>query len=437
MFAAGGRRVRGNATETDGTACAASAAPLDEAARKRAAMELVARHGEALKRTARRYSLCEQDAEDAYQRALEILLTKAPTDRPRELLAWTTTVAKHEALAVRRGRERLLGKLPPGGRRDEDGLGQVASPAAGPFERLERREDIARSREAIRALKPAERRALTLLAQGYSYAEIGEITGFSRTKINRCLAEGRERFRRVVQSSEDGSRCVEMRPLLSAFCDGEASPEESARAREHLRACARCRAVVRAYRTVPATIAALSPLPLVPAASAGAKGGMTSAASGGGLAGGAKGGGLAGLAKLAGIKEVLAVCAVAGTTTCVATGVVPLPDLPVDRTAVPRIERVAEPIVEGAPAAELDSGKRAKQDRGRARGAAEANGAAEEEAATAAQRAQVAAPAPEPAEATAPVEAPEPVEAAPAAPVESAEPATAPEAAGAAGEFGP
>ena len=80
---------------------------------------MVARHEAALRRTARRYSLCADDAEDAYQRALEILLTKAPTDDPRELIRWTQTVTKHEALAMRRNRERLLGHA--GGRPAEDG----------------------------------------------------------------------------------------------------------------------------------------------------------------------------------------------------------------------------------------------------------------------------------------------------------------------------
>lgn len=164
---------------------AKGASTLDEAARKRAAVELVARHDGALRRTARRYSLCGQDAEDAYQRALEILLTKAPAGRGRDLLAWMTTVTKHEALAVRRDREQLLGR-PRFDREegeDRDPVARVPSGVADPSERLERREEIARSREAIRALKPAERRALTLLGEGYSYAEIGEITGFSRTKV--------------------------------------------------------------------------------------------------------------------------------------------------------------------------------------------------------------------------------------------------------------
>ena len=74
-------------------------APAGEAARKRAAVETYARHEAALRRTARRYSLCADDAEDALQRGLEILLRKAPSEDPRELIRWTQTVVKHEALA--------------------------------------------------------------------------------------------------------------------------------------------------------------------------------------------------------------------------------------------------------------------------------------------------------------------------------------------------
>ena len=88
-------------------------APLGDAARKRAAVELIRRHERTLRRTARRYSICAEDAEDAYQRALEILLTKAPTAEITELIRWMQTVTKHEALAVRRNRERLLGTPAP------------------------------------------------------------------------------------------------------------------------------------------------------------------------------------------------------------------------------------------------------------------------------------------------------------------------------------
>ncbi|HXR31332.1 MAG TPA: sigma-70 family RNA polymerase sigma factor [Solirubrobacterales bacterium] len=236
--------------------------PTDDAARKRAAVEIVARHEAALRRTARRYSLGADDAEDAYQRALEILLTKAPTTDLRELIRWTQTVTKHEALAVRDSRERLLGPRPPRAREgeDPDPVAQIPAPTDGPDEQVQRREAIARSREALRALKPAELRALSLLAEGYSYAEIGETTGFSPTKVNRVLSEGRQRYRDLISNSEDGTRCRELQPLLSAFCDGEASATEARVVREHLRACAHCRATMRTFRAVPRSAAALVPL---------------------------------------------------------------------------------------------------------------------------------------------------------------------------------
>ena len=81
---------------------------VSDAARKRVAIEMVAKHERALRRTARRFSICAEDAEDAFQRALEILLLKAPPGEARELIRWMQTVTKHEALAIRRGRERQL-----------------------------------------------------------------------------------------------------------------------------------------------------------------------------------------------------------------------------------------------------------------------------------------------------------------------------------------
>src|SRR3954462_1834003 len=162
-----------------------------EAARKRAAVELIRRHERTLRRTARRYSLCGDDAEDAYQRALEILLMKAPTADLRELIRWMQTVTKHEAMAVRRNRERMLGGPPARAAHDgeeQDWVQLIPSPRDGPADQVERRERVARTREALRTLKPQELRALTLLAEGYSYAEIGEITGWSYTNVDRPVS---------------------------------------------------------------------------------------------------------------------------------------------------------------------------------------------------------------------------------------------------------
>jgi RNA polymerase sigma factor (sigma-70 family) len=326
------------------------------AGRKRAAVELIARDGDQLRRTALRLSLCAEDAEDAYQRAIEILLLKAPSERLRELGPWTQTVVKHEALAIRANRERLLGS-PPAGDEEVDPVALIAAPGDGPDARIERRERVARSREALQALKPAELRALTLLAAGYSYAEIGEITGFSRTKVNRCLAEGRERFRRIVADSDSGSRCTELAPLLSAFCDGEAGAGDEITVREHLRACASCRAAMRSYRGAPAAVAALAPaLPvsrsllertqdLAAGLYARLPGGGAAESSLGQVAatGGTRGAGMAALAKL------LAVCAgtVGGAAACVATGLVPAPlELAPGPSPAPKVKPASERALE-------------------------------------------------------------------------------------------
>ncbi|HEV7769398.1 MAG TPA: sigma-70 family RNA polymerase sigma factor [Solirubrobacterales bacterium] len=328
--------------------------------RKRAAIELFARHEETLRRTARRYSLCADDVDDALQRALEIVLTKAPTDNPRELIRWTQTVTKHEALAVRRDRERLLPPSLPGREEiGEDWVATIPTESAGPAERAERRETIARSREALQALKPQELRTLTLLGEGYSYAEIGEITGFSPTKINRCLAEGRERFRKLILRTEDGRRCAELRPLLSAFSDGEAGADEVVALREHLRACSGCRATLRAYRAAPHAAAALAPLPLsrslferaheafaglssrLPGQGSGTDSTLSQVAA----TGGARGAGMTALAKL------LAVCAgtAGGAAACVATGVVPAPvELPRRQVEAPAIQRELDRVTVAA-----------------------------------------------------------------------------------------
>lgn len=330
------------------------------AARKRAAVELIALHERALRQTARRYSLCPADAEDAFQRALEILLTKAPTVDSRDLIRWMQTVTKHEALAVRRNRERLLGTAPlpaVGEEEDVDWMALIPAPTDGPAERAERHELVIRSREALQTLKPAELKALTLLAEGYSYTEISELTGFSRTKVNRCLAEGRERFRAVLAGTESGSRCKELRSLISAFCDGETTPTETATLREHLRACAHCRSVMRAYRAAPRAAAALAPaLPLSQSlferlhdaiaglpSRLGMESGLTdSAVTQVATAGGTRGAGLAGLTKL------LAVCAgTAGSAACVAAGVVPGPlDLSAKAVRQPALERPAKRVLD-------------------------------------------------------------------------------------------
>ena len=231
-----------------------------------AAIELVTYSSVSFKRTARRFSLCGHDAEDAYQRSLEILLTKAPTARRDELRPWLHTVIKHEALALRRQRERAVSV-------DDETAGADAVPATDrePDEAATSRERVHRTAEALGGLKPSEMQCMILKALGYSYDEIAARTGFSWTKVNRSLTEGRRRFFERFGEIAAGTACRRYQPLLSMACDGHAGADDERLLKAHLASCSGCRAALREYRSAPVRLAELLPpaivLPLLDRAS--------------------------------------------------------------------------------------------------------------------------------------------------------------------------
>ncbi|MEA2456761.1 MAG: hypothetical protein QOI45_3023, partial [Thermoleophilaceae bacterium] len=216
-----------------------------------AALALLSRHGPQILATARRYAANREDAEDAYQRALEILLTKAPTTREDELVPWVKTVVKHEAFALRRQRERLT-PLTGDGEPVERGTAPAAT-----HEQAERYERLHQGAEALHRLKPQEIRCLVLRAQGLSYREICDATGFTYTKVNRCLTEGRQALSVRLAGIEGGIECARLAPLLSALADSEADARALAQLRPHLRSCLSCRARLREFRAAPSRVAAL------------------------------------------------------------------------------------------------------------------------------------------------------------------------------------
>src|SRR3954469_8917590 len=220
---------------------------------ERAALELLQRRGAEILATARRYSASADDAEDAYQRALEILITKAPTTAEDELVPWLKTVVKHEAFAIRRQRQRSAPVTDDGEMRDP------AAPGGSPHEHSERFERLHQGAEALGRLKPQEVRALLLKAEGYSYREISAITGWTYTKVNRCLTEGRKRFIERLAGIEAGSECERLLPLVSALADGGASADDLRALRPHLKTCLSCRARLREFRAAPKRVAALLP----------------------------------------------------------------------------------------------------------------------------------------------------------------------------------
>ena len=219
-----------------------------------AALELIGRHGSQILATARRYSATPEDAEDAYQRGLEILLTKAPTTSEDELVPWLKTVVKHEAFAIRRQRDRHTPTS------DDGELAEPPSAEAATHDQAERLERLRQGAEAMQRLKPQEIRCLLLKAEGYSYREICERTGWTYTKVNRCLTEGRRAFVERLAGIEGGAECERLQPLVSLLADGELDLNELRRLRPHRKSCLACRARLAEYRSVPPRVAALLPV---------------------------------------------------------------------------------------------------------------------------------------------------------------------------------
>jgi len=218
-----------------------------------AALALLQRHGAAILATARRCAATPEDAEDAYQRGVEILLTKAPTTAEEELVPWLRTVVKHEAWALRRQRQRAAPVA------DDGRVPEPLSDVALTHDQAERLDRLRLGAEALRQLKPQEVRALLLRAEGYSYKQIQQLTGWTYTKVNRCLTEGRKAFLARVAGIEAGSECERLAPLLSKLVDGEATADDLTTLRPHIRTCLSCRAALREFRSAPATAAALVP----------------------------------------------------------------------------------------------------------------------------------------------------------------------------------
>jgi len=200
---------------------------------------VMAQHGRTLLRAAHHWSLCHDDALDAYQRGLEIFLRRAHAVDAATEVAWLKVVIKHEALAIRRSRQESVDGAEP----DLDA--HAAPTQRGVDEQVESGERVSRSAEALRALKPDEARALMLKAEGLSYQEIGERCGWTYTKVNRAITEGRRRFMEVYRAIETGDACERFAPVLAALAGGTASSAEIVELRPHLRHCMACRATVR------------------------------------------------------------------------------------------------------------------------------------------------------------------------------------------------
>jgi RNA polymerase sigma factor (sigma-70 family) len=165
------------------------------------AVEIYSDHRTHLLRIAERNSLNRDDAEESLQEAIIAFIRFYDPGRGAHPLAWLTLVLKRkcwertrrEHLDYRAGQEVEAGDDGPGSM-----VELIPDSTHGPEVLAELRDDFAQLAGHVAQLKRDERRALSLVAEGYSYQEIIEITGWTYTKVNRCVAEGRARLRRLA-----------------------------------------------------------------------------------------------------------------------------------------------------------------------------------------------------------------------------------------------
>jgi RNA polymerase sigma factor (sigma-70 family) len=219
------------------------------------AEKFVIEHGNSVLRVARSYCNSAQDADDAYQRTIEILMTKAPEGLSGgQLFSWACTVAKNEALMESRGRKLSVAT-------DFDEIAYaLESDLPTPDERVEADELVSQGREVLAQLRPDQTRCLLLRADDLSYPEICEKTGFSYAKVNRLLSEGRQALRHRHEMLVSGNECRRFEDLISPYADGEADPATVLALEMHLEHCMGCKATLRDYNGAADRVAGVLPI---------------------------------------------------------------------------------------------------------------------------------------------------------------------------------
>jgi RNA polymerase sigma factor (sigma-70 family) len=146
------------------------------------------------------------DAEDAVQEALTTALATRERIRSETAVAYVAVTARHAAQHLHRQAQRTdsLDEPAAGGASRHE---LIADPHQADLD--ERLDTIA----ALRTLKPDQARALAARALGFSYREIADALGWSYTKTNRCVTEGRAALRALLaaDATTAGARSVDRR----------------------------------------------------------------------------------------------------------------------------------------------------------------------------------------------------------------------------------
>lgn len=175
----------------------ASQTEREQAGRRGAILEQALVEGRAaLRRQARRHSPGEAEAEEAMQEASIDFLRLYDGPAGVDAVRWLQVAVRHRAWELGQKHRRHASRRAGGWR--EGPACQLAAAGADAGERAERAEAVEQFFAALGQLKPDERMALLLLGLGCSYLEICERQGWSYTKVNRCLTEGRAALRLLI-----------------------------------------------------------------------------------------------------------------------------------------------------------------------------------------------------------------------------------------------
>ncbi len=247
---------------------------------ERAFEELVARHGEPLRRYCRTITGNADDAEEALQTILmnahRALLRDAA---PAAVRPWLYRIAHNACLNVVRDRPRWTSLEP-----------EVADAGPEPFASSATRERMRRLRADLEALDPAPRTALLLRElAGMSHQEIAAAVGGADAAVaKRLIREAREALNDLALGRD--TPCPDIRRTIS---DGDGRVLRSRRMRSHLRDCAECASFRAAIGTRAHDLAALAAVPAaagtlraLTGAAAGTTAGASALTAGGGTTGG-------------------------------------------------------------------------------------------------------------------------------------------------------
>lgn len=152
------------------------------------------------------HSRRSQDADDALGDACVQFLLHFDGTAEEEARRWMLVVIRRSAWAIarqRRERHDVIEEVSV--EQAEAGFGAgLAEDRRGPGELAEAGAEVDAFALIFARLKRDERRALILLAAGYTFDEIAAIEGWTYSKVKRCTYEGRLRLRRmVIEGGED------------------------------------------------------------------------------------------------------------------------------------------------------------------------------------------------------------------------------------------